>query len=151
MGVQISIYKENVKVNNSEDYDFIVSNSEYYNDRAIGYKNGDKYKSKNITSPLKYRCGEHNKFRDNLARIIDKPFDFWRSNHVNVNLPFHEMFESTDSNTTFCHANSLELYKDFKNYLPIAKEILSFEDYAIYVLWMDIFNKAKDNGVVIMN
>ena len=64
--------------------------------------------------------------------------------------PFYEFIDFADNEGCIDWETSERIYNSFKEYEGKAKEFYTNEyDLSNYMKWLDIFENAKDNGVVV--
>ncbi|CAL2084961.1 hypothetical protein [Tenacibaculum sp. 190524A02b] len=153
MGLAVSVYK-NIKESNEEDYDFIayVIDDDWL-DRIKNLKNDCYYKGELDESVgVSYAYSSHNRFRVHLAEMLGISRHNWfDEDFVTKETPFTEFFHFADNEGSIDFETSKELYKDFKDYLEKAEKNSNNGFFETYKDWMNIFESASENGVVVYN
>lgn len=151
MGLDVKVFQNITKLNDdAEDYDFMASNLQPFEDRCKNLKRDAKYNAETSERMISYPCTVHNNFRKELAILIGKERDFWLD-EVDTETPFFELFEFADNEGCMDWECAENLYNDFMEYKPMAATKLPTRYFEIYILWKNIFELAKDNGVIIFS
>lgn len=156
MGLDVRVYKNVQLTDNEDSYDFkcYVGNKDWvYKVKNLvigGYYNGECSET-----PLSYSYSTHNRFREELIKVLlrhdlldEKGKIMWSK--LPKDLPFLDFIDFSDCEGCLDWEVSEKIYNDFKRFHNDAKYLISDEYHlSFYEKWLDIFERAKDNGVVV--
>lgn len=162
MGLSVSVY-QNIKLSkNEDDHDFI----------AYVIDPNWKHKVKNLeydcsyigdicNCGISYTYGTHNRFRENLIKLIgrndlllnDSTID-WGKLEEEKEITFYDFIDFADNEGCLDWGVNAKLYEDFKNWhgkaMDFGKDVFYFNDY--YNEWLEIFNQGKkENSVIVFH
>lgn len=167
MGLRARVYAniELIPLSRHHDFDFdytfhasVVDNDLL--DRIKNLEINRFYNAECVEDLIEYPHSTHNRFREFLLKVIgredllfsDGKIDFDKV-FVERDLPFYEFIIFPDNEGVMDWETSENLYQDFVKYnfyLPHCEtENPRFKD--IYKAWLETFETAKDNGVVVFS
>ena len=158
MGLDVYGYRDVAITYDEDDYDFIVSvidDNWKYKVENLSY--GDKYIGEKVDASVSYGYGMHNRFREELIRIIGRNdlivndrID-WDKLCADNTIPFYELINFADNEGCLDYKISEKLYDEFLEWKDIAitycGDNLRLKGY--YLDWLEIFKYTRDNGVVV--
>ena len=157
MGLKVRVY-QNIKLsNNKRDYDFkayvIDENWEY---KIKNLKKGRIYKGDIIDRTISYPYSAHNRFREALIKLINrgdllKQDGTIRWAELPKDIPFYDFIDFADNEGVLDWEVSNKIYDDFEKFRRKANDFYSESDLTTYLAWLNIFESAKNNGVVVFS
>lgn len=149
MGLDITVY-QNIKLANeieNSNYDFTAFViEESWKDRIKNLEYGKHYTGIAVYS-FGYGYSSHGWFRDQLANLTQQNLT-WREAPCTPNTPFYELINFADNEGVIDFETSKKLYEDFIAWREKAYESSDERFIDCYDEWTEIFNHAKENGVV---
>lgn len=163
MGLDVRVYKnielvENIDEEN-EDWDFtafVIDDSWLYKIKNL--INRGQYKGKTSYRGVSYPYSSHSRFRESLIKLIgrtdlldDEGKIIWGDIVVNTDIPFFDFIDFADNEGVLDWEVSSKIYDDFVKYNDLASNSMDKYTYSKYVTWLETFQDAKDNGVVVFS
>lgn len=157
MGLDISIYKDVKKASKKQiengDYAFkafVISDS--WKDRVKNLDYDSFYVGKNVSTNFGCGYSSHGLFRDQLTEVTGKNKN-WRNETEKEPSDFFELINFADNEGCLDWEVSEKLYNDFERNKNKALGMFADDDVFIwkYESWLEIFQVAKDNGVVVFH
>lgn len=156
-GLRCKVYN-NIEITEDEDNSNFVA---FVIDKDWNHKIKNLQNRKSYTGDVAYRgvsyaYSSHSRFRENLIRLIDRPdlLDDEGKIHWSFlpsDIPFYDLIDFADNEGCLDWEVSAKIYSDFEKYNDKAKSEMHEYDYNIYETWMETFNSAKENGVVVFS
>lgn len=157
MGLDIRVYK-NVKITTNQDnYNFkAYVAGEDWNWKIKKLQNRELYIGESLNKNLGYSYSSHNRFRETLIKVIGRT-DLLKTNgtidweKLPVDLPFNAFIDFSDCEGCLDWEVSEIIYQDFNVWKDKAEQILDEYTFKYYLKWLDIFDSARNNGVVVFS
>ena len=161
MGLAVKVYKNIKKIDqNSDDHDFIAYVDHHtWKDHIKNLEEGAKYVGECHGTDVGYSYSTHTWFRNKLmSLVLDKEIDkFYEHIDSNLDMPFIEFINFSDCEGCIDWETSAKLCQDFIDWKERVIEEFPIKPVNIenklfvqrYEAWMEVFELAKDNGVVV--
>lgn len=148
MGLSIKVWNNLRPIENETDGSLVIIELLEFKDRFKNLRPG-KYDANLIKSYYSYPYSMHKEFRDYLAQIFTLTFEEVVTNSEKyTRLPFFELINFPDNESCMDWETAQKLHQDFVHYKNHAFKVLPNEYHDIYNQWTEIFELAKENGVV---
>jgi len=158
MGLDVKVYNNVEITQEGDDFDFIA----YVIDvnwlhKIKNLQNEANYKGDLIFRGISYPYSSHNRFREELIKLIDRT-DLLNSDgkikwdKLPSDIPFNAFIDFADNEGCLDWEVSETIYLDFEKYNEKAKAELDDSNYSRYKIWMTTFEESKNNkGVVVFS
>lgn len=151
MGLDITVYQkiklatqEEIENSNYDFTAFVIEES--WKDRVKNLEYDKHYTGVPVYG---FQCAysSHSWFRDHLANLTQQNLN-WKTEPCTPNTPFYELINFADNEGVIDFETSKKLYEDFISWRGKAYESNDERFINYYDEWTEIFNHAKENGVV---
>jgi len=155
MGLSVSVYQNIKKTDNEEEYDFeAYVIDEKWEHKIKNLEKGCIYSGDRVDHSISYPYSAHNRFRETLIKLtgrskllkVDGTIDF---ENLPTDIPFYDFIDFADNEGCLDWEISEKIYNDFKEWEERA--MIFYDDFSIvrYLEWLNVFDKAKNGGVVV--
>lgn len=155
MGLDVRTYG-NIKLAENEEYaDFIAFViDEDWNHKIKNLQIGKGYTGDVTYRGVSYPYSAHSRFRERLIELIGRKDLLNEQGNIiwdelSYDTPFYDFINFADNEGCLDWEVSNTIYSDFEKYNEEAKLGMNEYDYSKYKTWLETFNTAKDNGVVV--
>lgn len=155
MGLSVRVFKNISVTTDNDDFDFeayvIDKNWEH---KIKNLEKGKLYKGDCVDRNINYAYSSHNRFREGLINLIDRKDLLIEDGTINwanlpENIPFYDFIDFADNEGCLDWEVSKKIYASFKEYETKAQTFFSGYTLDKYNEWLNVFEKAQDNGVVV--
>jgi len=157
MGLDIHVYN-NIKVTNDGDNNsftaFVIS--EDWKHKIKNLQENCHYIGDCADNSISYPYGAHGRFMAQLIRLIGRD-DLLKQNgeidweKLPLDIPFIDLIDFADNEGCLDWEISEKIYNDFVEYNDLASTKLDSRTYSRYIDWLNVFQKAKNFGVVVFS
>lgn len=157
MGLSVRVYG-NVRITENEDerdfLAYVIDDS--WKHKIKNLKENASYIGDLLFRGVSYGYGTHNRFRESLIILIERTDLLGLDGTIlwsilPSDIPFNAFIDFADNEGCLDWEISEKIFFDFDKFKEKAKFIFSEYEYSIYETWLNTFEKAKNNGVVVFS
>lgn len=155
MGLDVSVYQNIKETDNESDADFTAFViDENWKWKIKNLKDGANYTGDCVDNSISYAYSSHSQFRAMLLQLIGRTDLLKPDGRVNYELitddvPFFAFIDFADNEGCLDFEVSEKIYADFAEWNGKAQQTLNGFDLRRYNEWMNAFDLARKNGVVV--